>query len=114
MNRQLHILALKLLGVVTAVWLVGLIAIYAMAPAPIEGRVAVVFPPSMSEERAFAALTHAGVNPIGKGWFGWIWAADLGSGSATALEERGAWIVVREFPLVVLLGCAGAPTVPVD
>lgn len=109
MNRQLHALALKLLGIVTALWLVAMVLIYASAPAPIEGRVAVVFPPSMSEERAFAALTRAGVNPIGQGWFGWIWAADLGSGSAPALEAHGAWLVVREFPLVVLLGCAGAP-----
>ncbi len=112
MNSELHRLAAWFFGSVIIVWLAAMIFVFATAQRPDEGRVAVVFPPSTTNEQAIAAITHSGARPIGQGWLRWVWAVDLDDASAEKLETAGAMLVIRQFPFVTALGCAGASYQP--
>lgn len=114
MNRELHRLAAWFFGGVIVVWLAAMIFVFATAQTPEEGRVAVVFPPSTTDEQAIAAITHSGARPIGQGWLRWVWAVDLDEATSEKLETAGAMLVIGEFPLVAALGCAGASYSPTD
>ena len=107
MNWQLHSLAGWFFGGVAVLWVAGMVLIYAFAERPAEGRVAIIFPPSMGDEPAIAAIIRAGARPIGQGWVRWVWAADLDTATPEKLQMAGALVVVRDFPFVVALGCAG-------
>lgn len=104
----MHLLAACLFGAIIVAWLAVMAGVYATAKSPSEGRVAVIFSPSTSDEQAIAAITIAGARPIGQGWVRWVWAADLDTASAKGLETAGALLVVRELPFVAALGCAGS------
>lgn len=104
----MHFLAASIFGAIILVWFAVMAGVYATADNPSEGRVAVVFFPSTSNEQAFAALTSAGARPIGQGWVRWVWAADLDEARANTLEVAGALLVLREMPFVAALGCAGS------
>lgn len=104
----MHILAACLFGAIIVVSLAVMAGVYATAQSPSEGRVAVIFSPSTSDEQAITAITIAGARPIGQGWVRWVWAADLDTASAKSLEAAGALLVVRELPFVAALGCAGS------
>lgn len=112
MNSELHRLAAWFFGGVIVVWLAAMIFVFATAQPPEEGRVAVVFPPSTTNEQAIAAITRSGARPIGQGWLRWVWAVDLDDASAEKLETAGAMLVIGEFPFVAALGCAGASYQP--
>lgn len=108
-KRSLNGVAAAFFASVFVLWLCVLGVIIATAPPLSEGRVAVVFAPGTSQQASFAALTRARANPISPGWLNWVWAADMGEASVATLKANGAVMVVRQFPFVVLLGCAGAP-----
>lgn len=104
----MHILAACLFGGIILIWLAVMAGVYATAQSPSEGRVAVIFSPSVNDEQAISIITNTGARPIGQGWVRWVWAADLDTASAKSLETAGALLVVRELPFVAALGCAGS------
>lgn len=104
----MHLLAACLFGAIIMAWLAAMAGIYTTADAPTEGRIAVIFSPSTSDEQAIAAISIAGARPIGQGWVSWVWAAEMDEASAESLEAAGAFLVVREIPFVAALGCAGS------
>ena len=60
MNNELHRLAAWFFSGVIVVWLAAMIFVFATAQRPDEGRVAVVFPPSTSNEQAIAVGSSVG------------------------------------------------------
>ncbi len=112
MNRDLHRLAAWFFAGVLVVWLAAMAFVLTTAQQPSEGRVAVVFPPSVTDAQAISVITRAGSRPIGQGWLRWVWAVDLDEGNAERLEDAGAMLVIREFAVVAALGCAGAAYQP--
>ena len=108
-----HRFALKLLGAVIAVWIVGLVLVLEAARLPPEGSgtVIAVFPPRMTSAQSITAGAAAGAKLVSASWFENVLVlADEASGLTGRLQDQGALAVFRNlsFAGISFAGCVGA------
>jgi hypothetical protein len=108
-----HRFALKLLGGILAVWIVGLLLVLEAARLPPEGSGTVIafFPPRMTSAESVTASAAAGAKLVSASWFeNVLVVADEAPGLTGRLESQGALAVFRNvsFAGVSFAGCVGA------
>lgn len=102
-----HRLALGLLAATVAVWavLLALSLRAAALPDAASGTLLVLFPPSLGEERALAAIVGAGGLPVRRTALGPVWVArGEGGGFVGRLRAAGALAALPDLPFGPGLG----------
>ena len=108
-----HLLALKLLGWVTGLWLIGMMLLFKAAALPAEasGTVIVLFPIGTESAQSIAASAAAGAKLVSPSWFeNMLVVADDAPGLVRRLKDRGATAVFKNmsFAGFSFAGCVGA------